>query len=137
MAELRFVLAGENAAATKAGNEIGSALVADTSVSIKQQPVENLCSEDRKVVDPISLATLVVSVPAAVLAVWDIVDRIAKRRKAQAVVDAAKRLQAEQRVQTYVLAPDGTPRSLAMLDADALLDIVAEIEPRPGQKTTS
>jgi hypothetical protein len=37
---------------------------------------------DRKVIDPISLAALILSIPSAVLAVMDIADRLTKHRKA-------------------------------------------------------
>lgn len=87
---------------------------------------------ERKVVDPISLATLILSIPPAVLAVIDIVDRLKKRPKAQAVIDAAKQAKAEQQVDIYLLTLDQTPQPVADLTPDRLLDLVAALQPPPG-----
>jgi hypothetical protein len=50
-------------------------------------------------------------------------------RKAQSVLDTAKRIKADRQVETYVLLADRTPRAVVELDADQLLDLVAEIDP--------
>ena len=87
---------------------------------------------ERKVVDPISLATLILSIPTAVLAVIDIVDRLQKRRKAQAVIDAAKQAKAEHQVDIYLLTLDQVPQPVADLTPDRLLDLVAVLQPPPS-----
>jgi hypothetical protein len=85
---------------------------------------------ERRVIDPIALATLIVSVPAGVLAVWDMVDRIRhKRPRAQQVVETAKRLRAERQMEVYLLTAEATQQAVADLDADRLLDLVAALEP--------
>jgi hypothetical protein len=94
-------------------------------------PAPALPEVERRIVNLIALATLIVSIPSAALAVWDIVDRIRKRRKAPAVIDTAQRLRSERHVETYLLAADQTPRAVADLDADKLLDLVVEID-RPA-----
>jgi hypothetical protein len=66
--------------------------------------------------------------------VWDIVERIRKRRTAQSVIDTARWLKAERRVETYLLAADQAPRPVADLDADRLLDLVAELDPPPTRE---
>ena len=86
---------------------------------------------DREVIDPISLAALILSIPSAVLAVMDIADRLTKRSKAQAVIDAAKKAKAEQQVDIYMLTSDQTPQSVANLMPDQLLDLVAKLQPPP------
>ena len=48
--------------------------------------------DDRKVIDPVSLAALVLSFPSAVLAVQDLADRIRKRRRAKELIDQAQQL---------------------------------------------
>ena len=77
--------------------------------------------EARKAIDPIGVATLIVSIPSAVLAVIDIADRIGKRRRAQKLIDEAKRLRAEQQVEIQIVV-GATAESLAELTPDALLD---------------
>jgi len=53
---------------------------------------ENMSGRDDKVIDPISLTALVVSLPSAALAVFDLADRIRKRRRAQELIDQARLL---------------------------------------------
>ena len=129
MSELKFVLAGRQ-----------SDLAADAFVSalgpergeVRRERVAEASDAERKVIDPISLATLIVSIPAAVLAVMDIVDRLKKRSKAHSVIDAAKQAKVEQQVDIYVLAADQTPQPVADLTPDRLLDLVAALQPPPN-----
>jgi len=129
MPELKFVLAGSQSdlAATALVNALGP-----EDVEARRQPVTEAPDADRKVIDPISLATLILSIPTAVLAVIDIVDRLKKRRKAQAVIDAAKQAKAEQQVDIYLLTLDQTPQPVADLTPDRLLDLVAALQPPPS-----
>jgi hypothetical protein len=66
------------------------------------------------------------------LLVIDIVDRLKKRPKAQAVIDAAKQAKAEQQVDVYLLTLDQTPQPVTDLTPDRLLDLVAALQPPPG-----
>ena len=129
MPELKFVLAGNQSdlAAAALVNALGP-----EDVEARRQSVIEAPDAERKVVDPISLATLILSIPTAVLAVIDIVDRLKKRRKAQAVIDAAKRAKAEQQVDIYLLTLDQTPQPVADLTPDRLLDLVAALQPPPS-----
>lgn len=79
---------------------------------------------DTKVVDPVSLAALVVSIPSAALAVVDLADRIKKRRRAAQLIDHARDL-ATRHVTIEVVVQD-QPRELTALDAGQLLDLLAE-----------
>jgi hypothetical protein len=129
MAELKFVLAGNQAdvAATALVGALGP-----EGGEARREKVTEMPDADRKVIDPISLAALILSIPSAVLAVMDIADRLTKRRKAQAVIDAAKKVKAEQKVDIYMLASDETPHSVADLMPDQLLDLVAKLQTPPG-----
>jgi hypothetical protein len=129
MPELKFVLAGSQSDLVAAAlvNALGP-----EDVETRLQPVTEVPEAERRVVDPISLATMVLSIPTAVLAVIDIVDRLKKRRKAQAVIDAAKQAKAEQQVDIYLLTLDQTPQSVADLTPDRLLDLVAALQSPPG-----
>ncbi len=132
MPELNFVLAGQDTGT--AADELAAALAEGGDVAVHRTEAKSLPESERKAVDPIALASLIVSIPSATLAVWDIADRIRKRRKAQAVIETAKRLKAEKRIEIYILAADGAPRGAADLNADKLLDLVAEIDPSPPGK---
>ncbi len=129
MADLSFVLAGKDAA--RAADTLSAAFDGGDQAAIRHVTPDALSDGARKSVDLIALATLILSVPPGALAVWDIADRIRKRRKAQAVIDAAQKLRVEQQVEVFVLAHDSTPRLVVDLDADKLLDLVAELDTAP------
>ena len=92
-----------------------------------------LSEVERKAIHPISLAALIFSIPSTSLAVWDIADRIRKRRKAQAVIDAVKQLKAEKQVDVYLLAPNDQRPLVASLNPDQLLDLVRRFHPSPAK----
>jgi hypothetical protein len=80
--------------------------------------------DDRKVIDPVSLAALVLSFPSAVLAVQDLADRIRKRRRAKELIDQAQQLAAQQ--VTVSLTSQGRTVELRTLNPDQLLDLAGE-----------
>jgi tetratricopeptide (TPR) repeat protein len=104
-------------------------------VKAHRQPVTEASDAERKAVDPISLATLILSIPTAVLAVIDIVDRLKKRPKAQAVIDAAKQAKAEQQVDIYLLTLDQTPQPVADLTPTGCLTSSQRCNRRPARRT--
>jgi hypothetical protein len=77
---------------------------------------------DGKVIDPVALATLVVSIPSAALAALDLADRIRKRRRAGELIDQAQHL-AGQQVNIYLVVPARTVE-LRTLTPDQLLDLL-------------
>jgi hypothetical protein len=82
---------------------------------------------DGKVIDPLSLTALVLSVPSAALAVVDLADRIRKRRRAQELIGHARQLAAQQ-VTTCVVT-EHRKIELADLDPDHLLELLADEKP--------
>jgi hypothetical protein len=126
MPELKFVLAGNQS--DLAADALVSALGPE-DVEARRQKAAESSDADRKIVDPISLTALIVSIPSAVLAVMDIADRLNKRRKARAVIDAAKQAKLEQHADIYLLTVDQTPQPVADLTPDGLLDLVAKLQP--------
>ena len=79
---------------------------------------------DAKVVDPISVTSLVVSIPSAMLAVADIADRIHKRRRAGELIERAQQLRAQQAAARLVREDRSV--DLATLTPDQLLDLIAD-----------
>jgi hypothetical protein len=77
-----------------------------------------------KVIDPVSVTALVLSIPSAALAAIDLADRIHKRRRAQQLINHAKEL-AEQDVVLRVIAQE-RPVAITALDPDQLLDLLAD-----------
>jgi hypothetical protein len=82
---------------------------------------------DSKGVDPVALASAVVSLPSAALAVADLADRIRKRRRAAELIDHARQ-QAARQVTITLIAP-GSITNLATLTPDQLLDLQATQDP--------
>ena len=79
-------------------------------------------------VDPVALTALIVSLPSAALAVYDLADRIRKRRRAADLIDHAKQ-QAARRVTLYVITRQA-PVELSTLDPDRLLDLLDSEDPK-------
>jgi hypothetical protein len=79
---------------------------------------------DDKVIDPVSLAALVVSIPSTALAVLDLADRIHKRRRAKELIDHARQLAAQQ--VTVCLMSHSRPVELTTLAPDQLLDLLTD-----------
>ena len=84
--------------------------------------------DDGKVIDPVAVASLVLSIPSAALAVADLADRIRKRRRATELIDQAQQLAAKQ-VTVYLMSP-GRTVELSTLTPDQLLERGRR---RPGQ----
>ena len=70
----------------------------DRSLDVKIEKPEALPEASRKAVDPIAVASLILSIPPFILAVVDLADRIEKRRRAQKLIAGANRLQTERKV---------------------------------------
>ena len=78
---------------------------------------------DGKAVDPAALASLVVSLPSAALAVADLADRIRKRRRAAELIDHARQLAFRQ--VTITVITSSSVINLAIMTPDQLLDVQA------------
>ncbi|WP_405628284.1 hypothetical protein OG933_20500 [Streptomyces sp. NBC_00016] len=79
---------------------------------------------ETKGVDPVAVASLLVSIPSAMLAVADIADRIHKRRRAGELIERAQQLRAQQAAARLVC--DDRTVDLATLTPDQLLELVAD-----------
>jgi hypothetical protein len=82
---------------------------------------------DDKVIDPVSMAALVLSIPSSALAVLDLTDRIHKRRRAKELIDHAQELVAQQ--VTVCLISRSRTVELRTLAPDQLLDLLADEDP--------
>ena len=119
----------ENVAAAKRGLE---AMARNWGQEIAEAPTAAAAAatnhrDGGKVIDPVSVASLVLSIPSAALAVADLADRIRKRRRAQELIDHARDLAAQQ-VTVSVISHSRTVE-LRTLDPDQLLDLQAGEDP--------
>lgn len=87
-------------------------------------PARTVRNDDDKVIDPVAVASLIVSIPSTALAVLDLADRIRKRRRATELIDRAQQLAAQQ-VTIYLMSPSRTI-DLRTLTPDQLLDLADE-----------
>jgi hypothetical protein len=92
-----------------------------TQAPAEATPAARAGHEDGKAIDPLAVASLVLSVPSAALAVADLADRIRKRRRAADLIDHARQ-QADRQVTIYLITP-GRTTDLSTLTPDQLLDL--------------
>ena len=104
------------------GDEIAGA---SAEVTVATGTIRN---QDGKVIDPVSLAALVLSIPSAALAVLDLADRIhfPKRPRATELIDHAQQLAAQQ-VTVSVISRSRTVELRALTRS----------APRPGRRRPS
>jgi len=128
MGEARITVLLQGESATEAGQEFERLIATfDEGAEVQVVPPEEASDEVRRALDPISLLTLILAIPSAVLATMDIADRIEKRRRATRLIEEGRRLHEGKNVQTFVLMPDGSPKRLEGLTPDQLLDLVAKV----------
>ena len=82
---------------------------------------------DERGVDPVAVASLIVSIPSAALAVADLIERRRSRHRAKDLIDRASELE-KQQVVVRVLRPDRPPVEITGLTTDQLLEF-ADDEP--------
>ena len=102
----------------------------DDESAVQREKLDDLPEDARKAIEPIALAALILSIPSAALAVWDLADRIKKRRRAQTLIDEAKRLQVEKKVKTYLVTFEG-PKRLNDMTADQVVDLASSVAQSP------
>ena len=98
--------------------------------TVQREKLDDLPEDARKAIEPIALAALILSIPSAALAVWDLADRIKKRRRAQTLIDEAKRLQIEKKGETYLVTFEG-PKRLNDMTADQVVDLASSVAQSP------
>ena len=120
MQDLELILNGTDAAG--AARDLAAAL-ADADLTLTTQPLDAHRAQRHKVVGPVAVAALVLSIPGAAPAALDVVDRIAKRQRAKSLIETAGRIRIERRGEVLTITTEG-PRPLADLDPDGLLELV-------------
>jgi hypothetical protein len=119
---IRVIVAGsEQADVDTAVNQL-TAVTSEWGVKVNVAPAgeSDLPDSARKVIDPVSVAALVISIPAALLAVTDLADRIAKRRRATQLT--ANPPAADSTARAYIII-DGQLHTLDSIQPDQLLHL--------------
>jgi hypothetical protein len=123
--QLEGATAGEVQAARRSLQDLARSWDQDLTPALASAtPATRIGPEDGKAIDPVSLATLVVSLPSTALAAMDLVSRIGKRRRAEELIDHARH-QSTQQVNIYLIS-QGRPVELHTLTPDQLLDQIAD-----------
>jgi len=109
-----------------------NALAHDWGCEVAEAPAEAAAAAgttdtDEKGIDPVSVASLVLSIPSAALAVQDLADRIRKRRRAKDLIDQAQHLAAQQ-INVSLVSRTSTVE-ISTLTPDQLLDMLAGEDP--------
>jgi hypothetical protein len=121
---------GENVRAAKRSLEVMAHSwgheIADTPAEAKAA-AGTIHDHDGKVLDPVPVAALVLSIPSAALAVLDLADRIHKRRRAEELINQAQQLAAQHT--TVCLVSRNRTIEVRTLAPDQLLDLLADDDP--------
>ena len=120
MKDLELILNGTDAEG--AARDLAEVL-ADANPRLAPRPLDTPAAVPHRTIDPVAVSALVLSIPAALLAVLDLADRVGKRRRAKRLIESAARIRIERRVEVMTITADGA-RPLADLDPDLLLDLV-------------
>jgi hypothetical protein len=95
--------------------------ITETPVAAANAAGTNL--DDDKIIDPVSVAALVLSIPSTALAVLDLADRITKRRRAKELIDHAAQQEAVGQVTICVMSRSRAIE-LRTLTPDQLLELL-------------
>lgn len=119
-------LDGGNAAEVKAACREVAELARGWGHEVIEVPAEEApraAREGGKGVDPVAVASMVLSIPSAALAVGDLADRIRKRRRATELIDQVER-HSDEGVSVRVVTRTRTVQ-VRGLDPDRLLELLA------------
>lgn len=125
----RLQLHVSGAGDTRRAAESLKAVLGD-EIGIVVEPAPIASADARRAIDPIAAAALILSIPSALLAVADLVQRIRSRKKASELIEVGGRLTVEHRVEIHVMTPTG-PQALRSLTPDRLLDLANTQGPAP------
>ena len=129
MSDFQLSISGKEADVTAAADELSAILTeGEQDLAVSRVQSTSPSTEGRKIIDPLSLIAVILAVPVAIVATADIVERMRTRRKAEALINTARRLQGEKQVQIMVVAVEGFPRALDQLKPDDLLEIADKLK---------
>ena len=94
----------------------------DEQITVAHLGPKELSAEQRKAIDPVSIAALFLSIPSAALAVLDLADRMRKRQRAKQLIEKAGELRASRDVGVYVVTGQGAI-PLETMHPDKLLEL--------------
>ncbi len=120
---LKFNITGDNAkeAADELKEIIDDELGVQTDISaVKDDPTDPVT----RGVDPVAVAALILAVPAAILATVDIVQRMANKKKVDAVLEKTREVKLSRKVDIKITLPNGTTKEVSQVDTVQIIDPV-------------
>lgn len=122
MPMLELAITGPDA--TQAAEALEDILTQETDLRPKRHLKPPIQAQGEKVIDPVAVAALVVSIPCGILAVIDLADRIRKRQKAKALTEKASALVINGNVTiTVTIHGSGVPTPLHSMTPDQVLEL--------------
>lgn len=73
--------------------------------------------------DPVALAAFVISIPSAILAAMDIVDRIKKKKKLDELLNKMRQLEKTQKTTIRLISPKGEVLEISQISSGKMLDM--------------
>ena len=119
--QFQFQIQGRNAEiiAQKVSAILAKELNVQAELSSSNRPIE----KDRRAVDPVALAALIVSIPSAVLAALDVLERMKKKGKIEKALEKIGELMQDfPDAAIQLKAPDGTLLKVEKSNATKLID---------------
>jgi hypothetical protein len=93
-----------------------------------QRPTITPTSEKHKIIgDPITFVWMLLSIPGAILATKDIIDRFSKKKKVDKLIERIEKLESQTSdITIHIQMPDGRKVPFKDIESGELLDIVSE-----------
>ena len=78
-----------------------------------------------KEIDPFATATLIISIPAAILASKDLLERITKKKKFEKILKEYKRIIKEKKeVNIKITCPDGITKEISQVNSSEIIETI-------------
>jgi len=125
MSDLEFHLQGAQAATTAAALET---FFAETfgAEAHRESPPPHAIGGAEKAADPIAVATMVLSIPGALLATVDLAERLKLKQKVERLIALARREWREHGTRIWLRRRNATPLALDEIEPAAILDAVEQ-----------
>ena len=82
--------------------------------------------EGTRAVDPVAVASLILAIPATILTVWDLVERVQKRKKLEGVIEQIGEIAGKNpKLAVKLTFPDGRVLDIRHADPNQILDAAA------------
>ena len=123
MTDMKIHIGGKEADAS--ASELAEFFADRLDTQVSPAAAETSSATDRKGIDPISVAQLILAIPPAIMVTMDLAERIELRKKVSKLIELAKRLRNEKGTVAR-LETSSVSRDLDAMSPDEVLDAAAE-----------